>query len=80
MYLYSFYLVNALYYAFFRESAPNINNLLATLLVILLVIYLQGFRVEVPLASQKIRGYVQSHGIKLFYTSNIPMIIQSTLV
>ncbi|CAD8175715.1 unnamed protein product [Paramecium octaurelia] len=72
--------LQALYYAFFRESAPNLNNLLATLFVISLVIYLQGFRVEVPLASQKIRGLVSSHGIKLFYTSNIPMIIQSTLV
>lgn len=75
MYYLSINLVNALYFAFFRESAPNINNLLATLLVILLVIYLQGFRVEIPLASQKVRGFVSSHGIKLFYTSNIPMII-----
>jgi len=63
-----------------RESAPNMNSLLATFLVIALVIYLQGFKVDVPLANQKVRGYSQTYGIKLFYTSNIPMIIQSSLV
>lgn len=31
---------HALYLSFMRESAPNLNNLLATLLVIALVIYL----------------------------------------
>lgn len=31
---------NALYSAFLRESAPNLNNLFATVLVIALVIYL----------------------------------------
>ena len=33
-------LVNALYSAFMRESAPNMNNLFATFFVIMLVIYL----------------------------------------
>ena len=33
--------MSALYQAFYRESAPNINNLLATILVFLIVIYFQ---------------------------------------
>jgi len=30
---------NALYHSFFRSNAPNLNNLFATLLVFLVVIY-----------------------------------------
>ena len=71
---------NALYSAFFRQSAPNMNNLIATLFIVLVVIYLQGFKVDIALSSQKIRGFVNQFAIKLFYTSNIPMIIQSSLV
>lgn len=72
--------INALYSAFMRESAPNMNNLFATFFVIMLVIYLQGFRVDIPISYQKVRGYGGTHPIKLFYTSNIPVIIQSSLV
>ncbi|KAL0866079.1 hypothetical protein Bca101_045197 [Brassica carinata] len=34
--------------AFFRQSLPNITNLLATVLVFLIVVYFQGFRVVLP--------------------------------
>ncbi len=33
--------LNALYMAFYRTSAPNLNNLFATILVMLIVIYFQ---------------------------------------
>lgn len=36
---------SALYQAFYRSFNPNISNLLATIFVFFLVIYLQGFRV-----------------------------------
>lgn len=36
-----------LYNAFYRTSAPNLNNLLATILVFLVVIYFQGFKNEI---------------------------------
>ncbi|KAJ2965341.1 hypothetical protein NQ176_g10664 [Zarea fungicola] len=38
----------ALQEAFYRQNLPNIMNLLATILVFVAVIYLQGFRVEIP--------------------------------
>lgn len=41
--------MGALYSAFYRTSAPNINNLISTILVFLIVIYFQGFRVELPM-------------------------------
>lgn len=35
----------AIYQAFYRHSSPNLSNLLATIFIFFLVIYLQGFRV-----------------------------------
>lgn len=72
--------VKALKEAFYRNNLPNIWSLLATALVFLLVIYFQGFRVDLPVKYQKYRGQQGSYPIKLFYTSNIPIILQTALV
>ena len=40
----------------------------------------QGFRVDLPVRSKRARGTPYSHPIKLFYTSNMPIILQSALV
>merc|ERR1719211_396788 len=58
--------VRGLREAFYRQNLPNLMNLMATVFVFAIVIYFQGFRVDLP--------------IKLFYTSNIPIILQSALV
>merc|ERR1711959_127342 len=72
--------VLALKEAFYRQSAPNLTNLSATVLVFLIVIYFQGFRVDLAVKYQKVRGQQGSYPIKLFYTSNIPIILQTALV
>lgn len=73
--------VRALRQAFYRNNLPNVTNLLATVMVFLVVIYFQGFRVELPIKRRTERGASgQTYQIKLFYTSNIPIILQSTLV
>lgn len=46
----------------------------------MIVIYLQGFRVDVSIKYQNMRGQQGSYPIKLFYTSNIPIILQTALV
>jgi protein transport protein SEC61 subunit alpha len=69
----------ALYEAFFRSNLPNITNLLATAFIFALVIYLQGFRIEIPVKSARMRGSRGSFPIKLFYTSNMPIMLQSAL-
>jgi protein transport protein SEC61 subunit alpha len=70
----------ALREAFYRQSLPNLMNLFATVLVFLTVIYLQQFRVELTLRSKKQRGAQGTYPIRLFYTSNMPIILQSALV
>ena len=72
--------VRALKEAFYRQNLPNLTNLLATVLVFAIVIYFQGFRVDLPIKSARYRGQTSSYPIKLFYTSNIPIILQSALV
>jgi len=72
--------IMALKEAFYRQNAPNITSLFATTLVFFVVIYFQGFRIEIKMKYQKIRGQMSSYPIKLFYTSNIPIILQTALV
>lgn len=70
----------AVYEAFYRQHLPNCTNLLATVFVFIIVIYFQGFRVEIPVKYSKYRGQQGTYPIKLFYTSNIPIILQTALV
>merc|ERR1712216_427991 len=72
--------VMALKEAFYRQNAPNITALFATTLVFFVVIYFQGFRVELAVKNAKMRGQMGSYPIKLFYTSNTPIILQTALV
>lgn len=72
--------IRALKEAFYRQNLPNVTNLLATVVVFLIVIYFQGFRVVLPVRSKSARGQQGSYPIKLFYTSNMPIILQSALV
>ena len=69
----------ALKEAFWRERLPNVSNLIATVIVFALVIYLQGFRLEIPIKSNRFRGQRAAYPIKLFYTSNMPIMLQSAL-
>lgn len=70
----------ALKEAFYRTNLPNLTNLFATVVVFLVVIYFQGFRVELAVKQQNFRGQSGTYPIKLFYTSNIPIILQTALI
>ncbi|KAJ1020707.1 hypothetical protein NDA16_004099 [Ustilago loliicola] len=69
----------ALKEALYRDRLPNVMNLLATLLIFLVVIYLQGFRIEIPVKSNRFRGQRGTYPVKLFYTSNMPIMLESAL-
>ncbi|CUM48360.1 unnamed protein product [Debaryomyces tyrocola] len=69
----------ALLEAFYRSHLPNMFQLIATIFVFLLVVYLQGFRIELPIKSTRQRGPYGLYPIRLFYTSNIPIMLQSAL-
>ncbi|KAL0660777.1 hypothetical protein Bca4012_097614 [Brassica carinata] len=65
--------VAALRQAFYRKN-------LAMVLIFLIVTYFQGFRVVLPVRSKSARGQQGSYPIKLFNTSNMPIILQYVLV
>lgn len=47
--------MRALQEAFYRQNLPNITNLLATALVFIVVIYFQGWRVDLPVSTPPAR-------------------------
>merc|ERR1719446_943458 len=72
--------IRAIREALYRQNLPNLTNLLATVLIFVIVIYFQGWRVDLPVKYQKYRGQQGNYPIKLFYTSNMPIILQTALV
>ena len=72
--------IQALKEALYRQNLPNLTNLLATVLIFLLVIYFQGWRVNLQVKYQKYRGQEGPYSIKLFYTANMPIVLQTALI
>ena len=72
--------VQALKEAVYRQNLPNLTNLFATVFIFVIVVYFQGWRVDLKVKYQKYRGQEGNYPIKLFYTSNMPIILQTALV
>jgi len=53
---------------------------IATVLVFLLVIYINAIKVEIPLAFGSVRGFGRRWPLKFLYTSNIPVILTAALL
>lgn len=51
--------------ALYRQNLPNITNLVATALIFVVVIYFQGWRVDLPVKYAKYRGQQGSYPIKV---------------
>ena len=65
---------------FFRSNQlPSIFVLLLTIGILLILVYTQGMKVEIPIVSTKYRGFAATYPIKLMYVSNIPVILASAL-
>jgi len=54
--------------------------LISTAVVFLLVAYVQDVEIEIPLTFSSMRGFGRSWGLKLLYTSNIPVILTAALI
>jgi len=62
-----------------RETNPSLLGLIATILAFLVIIYMEGVRVELPLSYAGYKGYRSRYPIKLLYVSNLPVIFASAL-
>ncbi|MCW3981903.1 MAG: preprotein translocase subunit SecY, partial [Candidatus Bathyarchaeota archaeon] len=66
--------------AFIRpQNLPSILGFVTTIAVFLVVIYVEGVRVELPVSHADYRGYRGRYPIKLLYVSNLPVIFASAL-
>jgi preprotein translocase subunit SecY/protein transport protein SEC61 subunit alpha len=73
--------------AFFRydlESGaltnyPTMLGFMTTVIVFVIVIYMEGVRVELPISHANYRGFRGKYPIKLLYVSNLPVIFASAL-
>jgi len=72
--------------AFFRLDAegalttlPSMLGFLTTVVVFVIVIYMEGVRVELPISHANYRGFRGKYPIKLLYVSNLPVIFASAL-
>ncbi len=61
-------------------NLPSIFGLGITSGILLLLVYVQGIHVDIPIVSTKYRGFTATYPIKLLYTSNIPVILASALL
>src|SRR5215217_5549524 len=59
---------------------PSLFGLFVTACILLLLVYIQGIHVDIPIVSTKYRGFTAVYPIKLLYTSNIPVILSSALL
>ena len=60
-------------------NLPTMLGLITTIAVFLVVIYVEGVRVELPVSFAKYRGFRGRYPIKLLYVSNLPVIFASAL-
>jgi preprotein translocase subunit SecY/protein transport protein SEC61 subunit alpha len=63
----------------FNAQNPSLMGLMATIAAFLVIIYMEGVRVELPLSYAGYRGYRSRYPIKLLYVSNLPVIFASAL-
>lgn len=64
---------------FRRGQLPSLFLLLLTSGIMLLLVYVQGIKIEIPIVSSRYRGFTAVYPIKLMYVSNIPVILASAL-
>jgi protein transport protein SEC61 subunit alpha len=66
--------------AMFGTHLPNISNVFSTVLVFLAVIMFEHVKINIGLMTTMNRQDPKPFEIKLFYSSNTPIIVQSTII
>jgi preprotein translocase SecY subunit len=60
-------------------SYPSLIGFFATIVAFLVIIYLEGVRIELPMTYAGYKGFRSRYPIKLLYVSNLPVIFASAL-
>ena len=62
-----------------NPNAPTMLGLVATILIFVLVVFLENLKINIPISYAKFRGFGGNYPIKFLYISNIPVILVSSL-
>jgi preprotein translocase SecY subunit len=62
-----------------KGSYPSLLGFIATIVAFLVIIYMEGVRVELPMTYAGYKGFRSRYPIKLLYVSNLPVIFASAL-
>jgi len=63
-----------------KNAVLTLLPILATILVFVIVVYVQDIKVEIPLAFGSFSGFGRRWPLKFIYTSNIPVILTAALL
>jgi preprotein translocase subunit SecY len=58
---------------------PSLIGFIGTIVAFLIIIYLNGFRIELPMSYAGYKGFRSKYPIKLLYVTNLPVIFGSAL-
>ncbi len=64
---------------FIRGQLPSILGLITTFIILIVVVWFESTRVEIPLQYAGFRGFKGKYPMKLLYVSNIPVILVNAL-
>ncbi len=59
---------------------PDLTGLLATVAIVVLLVYLQAMRVEIPVTGPMLRGIRRTIPLQFIYVTNIPILLVAILV
>ena len=59
---------------------PDVTGLLSTFAIIILLVYLNGMSVEIPVTSSRLRGIRSRVPLQFIYVTNIPILLLAILV
>jgi preprotein translocase subunit SecY len=65
--------------AFSRYPYPDMTGFIAMIIVFFIAVYLEGMKIEIPVAYAKYGGMRAKIPLKFMYVSNIPIILSSAL-
>jgi len=66
-----------LLYTIVRRNAPDLVGTIASFVLLFILIYLEGVRIEIPVTYQRARGLKSRVPLKFIYVSNVPVLFAS---
>lgn len=65
---------NAIWDSFTRVNLPNLAHAYVALVILLIAVYLQNFRIDLPIRSNRVRSVTNVYPIRLLYTGALPLL------